>query len=325
MSEILVLAEHRRGEIKDVTFEMLGIGRELAGSIGAKTAALILTHDEALANKLSPYADTVLLNKDELLKDFNSEVYQNILTKLISERKPVLTLIGHTPTGIDLAPNLSLSTGLPLAADCVGLKFENSKLRVMRQMYTGKINTSIGFTDAQGYIVMVRPASFQIPEQADKSGEIIKLDMPVEKVDYKKFIDYIESEITGVDITKSEIVVAVGRGIKEKENLSIIENFSSSLNGAIAGSRPVIDKQILPQDRQVGSSGKTVKPKVYIGIGISGAFQHVMGMKDSELIIAINKDASAPIFEVAHYGIVGDLFKVVPVLTQKINELKSSK
>jgi electron transfer flavoprotein alpha subunit len=171
----------------------------------------------------------------------------------------------------------------------------------------------------------VRPASFQIPEQADKSGEIIKLDMPVEKVDYKKFIDYIEPEITGVDITKSEIIVAVGRGIKEKENLSIIEKFSSSLNSAIAGSRPVIDKQILPLDRQVGSSGKTVKPKVYIAIGISGAFQHVMGMKDSELIIAINKDANAPIFEVANYGIVGDLFKVVPVLTQKINELKDSK
>lgn len=325
MNEILVLAEHSKGEIKDVTFEMLGIGRKLADSIGAKTTVLLLAHDEALANKLSPYADIVLLHKDELFKNFNSEIYQSILTKLISERKPVLTLIGHTPTGIDLAPNLAISTGLPLATDCVQLKFENSKLKIMRQMYTGKINTNIGFTDAQEYIVMVRPTSFQIPGQMDKSGEIIKLDMPVEKVDYKKFIDYIEPEITGVDITKSEIIVAVGRGIKEKENLSIIEKFSSSLNSAIAGSRPVIDKQILPLDRQVGSSGKTVKPKVYIAIGISGAFQHVMGMKDSELIIAINKDANAPIFEVANYGIVGDLFKIVPVLTQKINELKSSK
>ena len=325
MSEILVLAEHSRGKIKDVTFEMLGIGRELADSIDAKITALILTNDDSLANKLSPYADTVLLHKDEIFKDFNSEVYQSILTKLISERKPVLTLIGHTPAGIDLAPNLAVSTNLPLVADCVGLKFENSKLRVMRQMYTGKINTSIGFTDAQGYIVMVRPASFQISGQMDKTGGILKLDMPVEKVDYKKFIDYIEPEITGVDITKSQIIVAVGRGIKEKENLSIIEKFSSSLNSAIAGSRPVIDKQILPPDRQVGSSGKTVKPKVYIAVGISGAFQHVMGMKDSELIIAINKDANAPIFDVAHYGIVGDLFKVVPVLTQKINELKSGK
>lgn len=325
MNEILVLAEHSKGEIKDVTFEMLGIGRKLADSIGAKTTVLILTHDDNLANKLSPYADTVLLNKDELFKDFNSEIYQSILTKLISERKPVLTLIGHTPAGIDLAPNLAISTNLPLAADCVGLKFENSKLKIMRQMYTGKINTSIGFTDAQEYIVMVRPASFQIPGQMDKSGEIIKLDIPVEKVDYKKFIDYIEPEITGVDITKSEIIVAIGRGIKEKENFSIIEKFSSSLSCAIAGSRPVIDKQILSADRQVGSSGKTVKPKVYIAIGISGAFQHVMGMKDSELIIAINKDANAPIFEVANYGIVGDLFKVVPVLTQKINGLKSSK
>ena len=205
MNEILVLAEHNRGKIKDVTFEMLGIGRELADSVGAKITVLILTHDDNLANKLSPYADTVLLNKDELFKDFNSELYQNILTKLISERKPVLTLIGHTPTGIDLAPNLAISTNLPLATDCVGLKFENSKLRIMRQMYTGKINTNVTFTDAQEYIVMVRPASFQIPEQMDKSGEIIKLDIPVEKIDYKKFIDYIEPEITGVEIGRAHV------------------------------------------------------------------------------------------------------------------------
>ncbi|MDI6855890.1 MAG: electron transfer flavoprotein subunit alpha/FixB family protein [Candidatus Thermoplasmatota archaeon] len=324
MSEILVLAEHRAGKLRDISLELVAKASELATQLNAKVTALILgwNNIDSFAKSLSENVDEVLVVKDKYFDNFNSELCQSILTKLILERKPILTLIGHTSVGIELAPNLAIQASLPLVTDCIELKFEDSKLKAVRQLYGGKISASVA-VEGERFIATVRSGVTKF-EPLSKAGKITVLKLDGKEIDYKKFISYIEPVITGVDITKSDVIVAVGRGIKDKENLQLVEKLASCLGGALAGSRPVIDKQWLGSDRQVGSSGKTVKPKLYFAIGISGAFQHVMGMKDSETIVAINKDPNAPIFDIAHYGIVGDLFKVVPVLTQKINELKSA-
>ncbi|MEW6070336.1 MAG: electron transfer flavoprotein subunit alpha/FixB family protein, partial [Candidatus Thermoplasmatota archaeon] len=305
MKEILVLAEHRAGKLRDITFELLTQANKLSSQLQSKVTALVLgwSNVDSFAKSLLENADEVIVAKDQYFENFNSELYQSILTKLIAERKPVLTLLGHTTVGIELAPNLAIQNSLPLVTDCIELKFENSVLKALRQFYGGKINGLLT-AKAESYIATLRAGVVKF-EPVGKAGKVTELKLDGKEIDYKKFISYVEPVITGIDITKSDIIVAIGRGIKDKENLPVVEKLASCLNAALAGSRPVIDKQWLGTDRQVGSSGKTVKPKLYIAIGISGAFQHVMGMKDSETIIAINKDPNAPIFDVAHYGIVG--------------------
>ena len=192
-------------------------------------------------------------------------------------------------------------------------------------MYGGKVNVKARMQKAEGYIVTVRQATF--PAEKEKvGGEIVEVPSPLsEEIAEKKFIDYVLPPPGAIDITAADVIVAIGRGIKDQSNIPIAEELAKTLGGVLACSRPVVDKGWLPSDRQVGTSGKTVKPKLYIALGISGAFQHVLGMKNSDLIIAVNKDPNAPIFNVADYGIVDDLFKVVPVLTEKLKELKGAK
>jgi electron transfer flavoprotein alpha subunit len=324
MKEIFVLAEHRRGELRDITFEILAKGNELAQKIDASLTAVLLGYQTtSFADTLKDYANSVLFVDDERVKDFNSEVYQKILSHYIKERQPILTLIGHTAFGIDLASSLAAELNVPLTTDCIGLDFEDSKLFAERQMYGGKVNARVELHEALSSMVTIRQAAFKATE-AKLKGEIVKVESPLtEEIAYRKFIEYVEAAVGEVDITQADIIVAVGRGIKERENLPIAEELANSIGGVLACSRPIVDAGWLPKDRQVGSSGKTVKPKLYIAAGISGAFQHITGMKGADTIVAINKDPNAPIFNEADYGIVGDLFKVVPALKAKIVELKS--
>jgi len=326
MGEIFVLAEHRRGELRDITFEMLTKGRELAQKTSSELTAVILGKDvKEYAKRLAEHANRVLVVEDEKLEHFNSDAYQKVLSNLIKERKPLLTMIGHTSYGVDLAPSLAVELNLPLATDCIDLEFENGTLIITRQMYGGKVNVRARLEKAEGYIVTVRQAAFPA-EKEQVSGEIVEVPSPLsEEIPEKKFIDYILPPPGAIDITAADVIVAIGRGIKDESNIPIAEELAKTLGGVLACSRPVVDKGWLPSDRQVGTSGKTVKPKLYIALGISGAFQHVLGMKNSDLIIAVNKDPNAPIFNVADYGIVDDLFKVVPVLTEKLKELKGAK
>ena len=326
MGEIFVLAEHRRGELRDITFEMLTKGRELAQKTSSELTAVILGKDvKEYAKRLAEHANRVLVVEDEKLEHFNSDIYQNVLSNLIKERKPLLTMIGHTSYGIDLAPSLAVELNLPLATDCIDLEFENGTLIITRQMYGGKVNVRARLEKAERYIVTVRQAAFPA-EKEQVSGEIVEVPSPLsEEIAEKKFIDYILPPPGAVDITAADVIVAIGRGIKDESNIPIAEDLAKTLGGVLACSRPVVDKGWLPSDRQVGTSGKTVKPKLYIALGISGAFQHILGMKNSDLIIAVNKDPNAPIFNVADYGIVDDLFKVVPVITEKLKELKGAK
>lgn len=320
MGEIFVLAEHRRGELRDVTFEMLGKGQELAAALSSPLTAVLLGHNvDGFATALAKYANRVLVVEDERLEHFNSEAYQQVLAHLITQRRPSLVLIGHSAYGMDLAPSLATQLNLPLVTDCVGLEFEDGQLFAVREMYGGKVNARVAFRPADTYMATVRQAAFPFEEGVPLNGEIVAMDSPLtEEIKYRRFLEYVEAAVGEVDITKADVVVAVGRGIKEKDNLPLVEKLAQALGGVLAGSRPVIDAGWLPHERQVGQSGKTVKPKLYLAVGISGASQHVAGMKASSIIVAINKDPNAPIFKVAHYGIVDDLFKVVPVLTQQL-------
>ncbi|MCW7075786.1 MAG: electron transfer flavoprotein subunit alpha/FixB family protein [Candidatus Syntrophoarchaeum sp.] len=321
MAEIFVLAEHREGELREITFEMLGAAKYLGKDMGATVTAVLLGHDvDTYAEKLGSYADTVLVVDDPKLDYFNAEIYQKVLSKLISDKNPVVTLIGHTAFGMDLAPALAVELGLPLATDCIGLEVDGGKLFVTRQIYSGKVNAKVSLKGDQ-YMVTIRSAAFPV-EEGTLSGEIVKEAVAIEDVPYRKFIGYEEAPAGEVDITQADYIIGIGRAIGDPENIPMVEELAEALGGVLACSRPVVDKNWLPKDRQVGSSGKIVKPKLYLALGISGAFQHVAGMKDSGLIVAINKDPKAPIFNVADYGIVNDLFKIVPVLKEKITELK---
>lgn len=323
-----MLVEHRNGEIRDITYEMLTKAREIADKFGLHVIAVLLGNDiEKEAEHLSEYAEKVLMVQDSKLENFNSDAYQKVLEVLIERYSPTLTLIGHTSYGIELAPSLAVSLGIPLATDCIDFFFENGLFYVIRQMYGGKVNVKATLCKAENYIVTVRPATFTITKpQMPVKGMLIKESSPlVEEVKTKRFIKYVIPPPAAVDISAAEKLVSIGRGIRDASNMPIIEELARALGATLACSRPIVDKGWLPSERQVGNSGKTVKPKLYLAIGISGAFQHVMGMKNSELIIAINKDPKAPIFNYSDYAVVEDLFKIVPVLTNKIIEYRNVK
>lgn len=326
MTEIFVLAEHRQGQIRDITFEMLTKGTELAEKTNSDLTAVLLGKQvKEQAETLSQYAKKVLLVEDAKLENFNSEAYQKVLSNLINEHKPLLTMIGHTSFGVDLAPSLAAALKLPLATDCIELEFEGETLVITRQMYGGKVNVKATVHKAESYIVTVRQAAFPAQKPA-MNGEIIKALSPLsEEITKKHFIEYVLPPPGGVDITAADVLVGVGRGIKDESNMPMVEELANAFGGVLACSRPIVDKEWLPTDRQVGTSGKTVKPKLYIALGISGAFQHVLGMKNSDLIIAVNKDSNAPIFSFADYGVIEDLFKIVPPLKSKIYELKGQR
>lgn len=327
MREIFVLAEHRRGQLRDITLEMLTKGKELAEKANMDLSAVLFGHNvKQYAETLSEHAERVLFVQDAKLENFNSEAYQKVLSHLIKEREPLLTLIGHTSFGVDLAPSLATALDVPLATDCIDIEFGNETLVVTRQMYGGKVNVKATVRKSESYIVTVRPATFEAEKKSAKNGDIIEIQSPLsEEIEDKRFMEYVEPPPGGVDITAADVLVGIGRGIKDENNMPIVEELAKSVGGVLACSRPIVDKGWLPSDRQVGASGKTVKPKLYIALGISGAFQHVLGMKNSDLIIAVNKDPKAPIFSFADYGVVDDLFKIVPQLKSKVYELKGLK
>ncbi|MFH1490178.1 MAG: electron transfer flavoprotein subunit alpha/FixB family protein, partial [Pseudomonadota bacterium] len=256
----------------------------------------------------------------ERIKNFNGELYTETLSKLINEFSPFLTLIGHTPWGMDFGPALSVKTGLPMATDCVDILMEDGRPKVIRQIYSGKLFSRVSFKEAGGYLITVRPGAFP-PDKADeRKGEIIKREVPAGLPDARKqFIEFVEAGAGDVDIAQAELLISIGRGIGEQENVAIIKDLADRMGGVLSCSRPVVDKGWLPKYHQVGTSGKSVKPKVYLAFGISGAFQHVAGLSGAGTVIAVNKDKKAPIFRVADYGVVNDLFKIVEVLKEKLS------
>ena len=323
MHDIFVLAEHREGELREVTLEMLTLAGQLAEQSGGKVTAVLLGSGvDEYAGKCASFADRVLVVDDPMYEEFNSAAYQQALVELIKAEKPHLVLIGNTGQGVDLAPSLAVELDVPYTSDVVSVTLEGDKPVAGRQYYGGKIDGRIEFKDADLYILAIREASTPAGE-GDKSGEIQKIDNPVTtEVTVRKFLEYVEAAIGDVDITQSTMLVSVGRGIRDDKNMPMMEELAEAMGADLSASRAVVDAGWLPTDRQVGISGKTVSPKLYLAVGISGAFQHVTGIKGADIVVAINKDPDAPIFQYADYGIVDDLLKVVPALTEKIKEMK---
>lgn len=323
MGDVFVLAEHRQGVLREVTLEMLTRASGLAEKLGGETVAVLIGSGvDSFAEKLAGYSDKVLFVDDPLFTDYNSEKYQKVLAELIKKYNPGLVMIGHTTQGVDLAPALAVEMNLPFVTDVIDLEFVDGKLQPVRQYYQGKVNANFAFKAEPPYLITFREATVEAAEPS-RQGKIEKVESPLkEEIGYRRFIEYVEAEVGDVDITQSEILVAVGRGIKEEKNMALIEELAKAVKADICGSRAATDAGWLSHDRQVGTSGKTVKPKLYIAIGISGAFQHLAGMKGAKTIVAINKDPDAPIFSVADFAIVDDLFKVLPKLTEKLKELR---
>ncbi|PCN50527.1 electron transfer flavoprotein subunit alpha [Candidatus Geothermarchaeota archaeon ex4572_27] len=318
--EALIVAEHRAGELREVSYELASIARRVADRVAC---ALLGYRVDGLAEELARYVDQVLYVDSELLKEFNSEVYLQALLRLVEGRGPWIVLMGHTSIGMELAAPLAIRAKAPLVTDCVDLKVAGDRLSALRQVYGGKVLAEVELGPAERYVATIRPGSVGKPSPREPKGEVVRLDLKLEEPKLKRTIGYIEPPPTEVDITKADIIVSIGRGVRDQKDVPAVEELARMLGGVLACSRPIVDKGWLPKDRQVGSSGKTVKPKLYLALGISGAFQHVMGMKDSELIIAVNKDPNAPIFNVAHYGVVDDLLRVVEALKERLRSLKA--
>jgi electron transfer flavoprotein alpha subunit len=275
-----------------------------------------------MAEKLTAYADDVLTVDHGNLTNFNSAVYQPVVAEVVKGRGPSAVLVGNTAFGVDLAPSLAVELDAPVASDVIDIAIDGDAFKVTRQIYEGKIDAKVGFRDAPTVLITVRASAFPV-EPGAKGGSVSEFAATVpDEPAMRRFVEYVEAAVGDVDIAASEVIVAVGRGIKEEENMALVSELAELLGGVVGCSRPIVDAGWLPKDRQVGSSGKTVKPKLYVAVGISGQFQHLSGMKAAETIVAINKDPKAPIFSAADYGIVGDLFKVVPALKEKIAELR---
>lgn len=323
-NEILVLAEHRQGKLRDVSLEMLSQAAKVAGPGGQVVAVLLGSGAGGMAETLARHADRVLYADDARFQSFSAEGTQRALAELVRARRPALVLVAHSAQGADLAPALAVEAGLPLTSDVIGLSREEAGWRATRQVFQGKANADYALAEGGPQLLTVREGCFDVAERP-APGPVETLAVPASGDDgYKRLVEYLESEAGAVDITKSQVLVAVGRGIKEKKNLAIVEALAAALNADVCGSRVAIDAGWLPLDRQVGITGKVVKPKVYIAIGISGAFQHLAGMSGAKTIVAINKDRNAPIFSVADIAIVDDLFKVIPKLTEKVKALRGT-
>lgn len=319
MEEILVLAEQRGGELRDITFEMLTLANRLGKENNLAVTALFLGHEVSdLAQQLTGACDTVLVMEDPELANYNADPYLIALDTIIKDRMPFLTIIGHSAMGMDLVPALATRLSLPLVTDCVKLNLAEGRLKALRQIYGGKINAQITLKPSDRYLISIRTGSFDAEAEQGKSGNVETLSAPPwTNLKGRIFLNYLEAELEDVDIEAADILVSIGRGIGKPENISFAQEFADSIGASLACSRPVADEQWLPKGRQVGTSGKTVRPKIYLALGISGAYQHQAGMKNSDTIIAVNTDPKAPIFNIAHYGIVADMLAILPQLTEK--------
>ena len=327
-SGIWVYAEFRRGRIAPVAFELLGAGRELADQRGVKLAAVLLGHgfsDEA-EKLIAAGADLVYVADDPALEHFTDDAYGNVLIDLISEHKPEVVLAGATAMGRSFIPRVATSLKTGLTADCTRLEIdpESNNLLQTRPAFGGNIMATIVCPNFRPQMATVRPLVMK-PLEADsgRSGEIIPVKPAPERMASRvKVIRTVVEEGDQVNLAEADVVVAGGRGLENAEGFALINELAELLDGGVAASRAAVDSGWISYPHQVGQTGKTVCPKLYICCGISGAIQHLVGMQSSEVIVAINRDADAPIFSVATYGVVGDLFEILPELIARLKEAR---
>jgi electron transfer flavoprotein alpha subunit len=315
VTDVLAVTEHRRGSLRDVSFEIVTAGRELADAQGGDLHLAVIGGDvDAFADELNVEGVDVIHTVDEG-EEFNHDVYSQVVEQLYAEVAPTALLLPNSVNGLDYAPAVAERLDVPIVTDVIGIERDGS-LELTREMYASKVATTVE-VDADEAVVTIRSA-----EWAKAEGEG---DASVEAFDADVDESAVRSTVTGfqevgggdVDIADADVLVSVGRGIEEEENIELVEALADALGATLSSSRPIVDSGWLPKNRQVGQSGKVVTPKVYIAIGISGAVQHVAGMKGSETIVAINTDPNAPIMDIADYAIHDDLFDVVPQLIEE--------
>jgi len=321
---VWVCAEQKKGKIQSVTYELLGAGRLLADDREVELSAILIGNNiESEAGDLfSRGADKVYLVESESLADFLDEPYSRIVSRLIREYKPEIVLTGATSIGRSLIPRVAAEINTGLTADCTGLSIDEDRglLLQTRPAFGGNIMATIVCEDYRPQMATVRHKVMKeaIPDP-ERSGELIRVAVnPDELLSRTRFLETVDELEYAVNITEADIIVSGGRGMKGPENYAILQELAGLLDGAVGASRAAVDADWIPYSHQVGQTGKTVQPKVYIACGISGAIQHLVGMQSSEIIIAINKDPEAPIFSVATYGMVGDLFEIVPALIKRL-------
>ncbi|MBE0616780.1 MAG: electron transfer flavoprotein subunit alpha/FixB family protein [Proteobacteria bacterium] len=319
---VWVVVEHRNGAVREVTGELLTAARALGA--GPVTAVVLAGPGEAagFSAAVRNQAEQVLLLEHPSLAGFNGAAVAAVLSDVAKARTPSVVLGAHSAAGADWAPTLAASLDVPVVTDAVSLSWADGGLAAVRAVYGGKLQARVRLTPAATVVATLRPGSVEAaaPGMAETTIEALTPALP--EALGKRFVEWVQEAAGAVDITQADVLVSVGRGIGDKENVDVGQGLATALGATLSCSRPVVDSHWLPKEHQVGISGKTVKPKVYIALGISGAFQHVTAMKNSGVIIAVNKDPKAPIFRVAHYGIVGDLFKIVPALTKAVKEAR---
>jgi len=322
---IWVFAEQRNGRVKDVACELLARGRELADALGTDLSAVCFGHRVAGADRLIAHgADRVYMVDSQELADNREDLYAGQLAELIRQHRPEIVLAGATPFGRAFIPRVAAALGTGLTADCTALDIDAEKRLLVQTKpgYGGNVMAVIVCPEARPQMATVRPRVFRksVPEAARK-GEVIGVDFDRRRITSRtKLLTFVEEIAETVRIEEADIIVAGGRGLVKEESFQMVKDLASALGAAVGATRAAVDEGWAPYSCQIGQTGKTVCPKLYIAIGVSGAVQHLVGMQTSDVIVAINDDPHAPIFEVADYGIVGDLFKVVPLLTEKLKK-----
>ena len=326
--DVYVFAEQRDGVIQNVAFELLGKARDLADTLGEKVVAILLgcgIKDKA-QQLIASGADKVLVVDNDILKDYLTEPYTQAITQIIKEQKPSIFLLGATTIGRDLGPRLSARNVTGLTADCTKLEIGgNRELQMTRPAFGGNLMATILCKEHRPQMSTVRPGVMQrIPVDNSRKGEVVDYTVAFDmaKINRVKLVKTVKEEKTVADISEAKILVSGGRGVGNKEGFQKLEALAKELGGEVSSSRAMVDADVMEQSRQVGQTGKTVRPNLYMACGISGAIQHLAGMEESEFIIAINKDKFAPIFNVADLGIVGDLHKIVPMLTERLKTMQ---
>ena len=325
-SGIWIFAEFRHGVIAPVAFELLGVGRKLADQRGTRLTAVLFGSGvrNSVADLIASGADTVLLADHPELAQYREDVYGRLLERLISEYKPEVVLAGATAIGRSVIPQVATVLGAGLTADCTGLSMreEDGMLLQTRPAFGGNIMATIECPHSRPQMATVRP-NVMAPAEPDpgRSGEVVEVELTGDLLDSRvEILETVISEDELVNIQEIEILVSGGRGVESEKGFELIQELAAELNGAVAASRAAVDAGWISYPHQVGQTGKTVCPKLYIACGISGAIQHAVGMQSAETVVAINRDENAPIFDIATYGLVGDLFEIVPLLTKKIQE-----
>jgi electron transfer flavoprotein alpha subunit len=322
---ILIITEQRESHWNPVSLESLAAAQQIAAQTQSRlTAAVIGKGVRPLAEELAAYQlAEVLLVEHDLLEHYTPDAYTIALSQAIAQTKPDLVILPHTYQVRDFAPKLAASLGKGMIGDCIGYRHENGRLIFVRQMFQGKTNADVTFTGTGPWFATFQAGAFRGDQAARGATPAaitpITIDLRQDQIRTKPLELFREAK-QAVDLTQAPILVAIGRGIKAPENIPLAQKLAQAMGAELAASRPICDEGWLPMDRQIGSSGQTVSPKLYMALGISGAIQHVVGMKGSRTIVAINKDENAPIFEVADYGIVGDIFELIPALTEALEK-----